>query len=268
MVLAAASIASTIVACDRRAVDAPDTRVARAPPQAATSASAATITVFVAASTKDVIQELTDRFRKQTGAKATVSPGPSNALAMQIAAGAPADLFLSASPTWAEKLRADGLAADLSPLLTNALVVVVALGNPAGVKSPADFAQPRVHRVALAGERVPAGAYAEQALRAARVYDGLLQHGKVIRGHDARSTLTLVERGEAEAGVVYSTDARLTPRVEIAFTFDPVTHDRILYPLVLLKRGAANEAARRFFAYLKSAAADEVYHLYGFRRAE
>jgi molybdate transport system substrate-binding protein len=137
------------------------------------------------------------------------------------------------------------------------LVLVVPRGNPAGVHGPGDLARPEVRRVALAGERVPAGKYATQALRAAGVFDRLT----IARAQHVRAALTWVETGEAQAGVVYATDARASGRAMVVHTFAPETHDPIVYPAVLLSRG---EAARRFYAFLAGDEARAILDRHGF----
>jgi molybdate transport system substrate-binding protein len=157
--------------------------------------------LLAAASTKDAVEELAASFEKQTGTRVRVSAGPSNALATQITAGAPADLFLSANEKWAAHISEQGLAEEVTPLLTNGLVLIVPRDNPAQVKSPSDLAGQGVKRVALAGENVPAGIYAEQALRELAIYDLLIGANKIVRGQDLRFTLSYVARGEADAGI-------------------------------------------------------------------
>jgi molybdate transport system substrate-binding protein len=105
---------------------------------------------------------------------------------------------------------------------------------------------------------VPAGEYARQALHKAGVWDKV--EGRVVGGIDVRATLQFVARGEAEAGLVYRTDARDQTKVHVAVEVDPGLHEPIRYPLVLLRREPMKEAARRFYDYLgseKSAAAFE-----------
>jgi len=229
-----------------------------------TQAPSRAVTVFVAASTRDAIEEIAAAFRKDEGLEVKVSPGPSNALATQIAEGAPADLFLSASGEWTESLKAKGLTLETRNLLGNRLVIAVPSGNPAGVKSPQDLRSPAVKKVALAGEKVPAGKYAEQALRSLGLYEPLSAENKIVRGQDVRVTLAYVERGEAEAGFVYSTDVAVSREVETAFRFDPRAHDPIVYPLVLLKAGESNEGARKLYAFLQTAGARAIFERYGF----
>jgi molybdate transport system substrate-binding protein len=210
------------------------------------------------------VNEIAAAFQSEGKGEVTISPGPSNALAAQIVAGGEAHVFISANQQWADEVEKAGKAIRQRKLLTNGLVLVVPKGNPAGVKSAADLSSEKVKKVALAGEKVPAGIYAQQALTALKIFDGLEQQKKIVRGHDVRSTLAFVERGEAEAGIVYSTDALVSKQVESVFEFDAKTHDKIVYPAVLLKAAEGNETASAFYDYLGSAAAAEIFRKHGF----
>ena len=226
--------------------------------------SGSAIVFLAAASTTDAVEEIAEEFERRTGARVRISAGPSNALAAQIAAAAPADLFLSASDQWADYLGQQGLAKAVTPLLTNDLVIIVPPDNPANVQSAADLVKPGVKRVALAGENVPAGIYAEQALRALALYQPLADAKKIVRGQDVRVTLGYVGRGEADAGIVYSTDASIDGEVSIVDRFDPRTHDRIVYSLVLIKRERPNAMAAEFYEFLQSSEAARVCEKFGF----
>lgn len=225
-----------------------------------------TLLVSAAASTKEVVEQLAAAFSKETQVEVKINPGPSNALANQILAGAPADLFLSANAAWAAEVEQGGLAEASVRLLTNELVIIVPQANPGGVHEPADLLKESVKKVALAGEKVPAGMYADQALTKLDLLQPLTDAGKIVRGADVRSALAYVENGEAEAGIVYSTDVRVATGVTQAYEFDPQLHDEIVYVLVLLKRGRENPAAREFYNFLQSPAADEIYTQFGFSR--
>ena len=91
--------------------------------------------------------------------------------------------------------------------------------------------------------------YAEQALTKLGLYARLSESNRIVRGQDVRVTLSYVERGEAEAGIVYSTDVAVAKGVAIAHEFDPKLHDEIVYVLVLLKHANENPAARQFSDY-------------------
>ncbi|MGI8981322.1 MAG: molybdate ABC transporter substrate-binding protein [Pirellulaceae bacterium] len=219
-----------------------------------------------AASTKDVMESLAEQFAKKSKHTIKINPGSSNSLAGQIVAGAPADLFLSANEEWAEKVKEAKISSEQVKLLTNKLVLIVPKGNPAGLKVPKDLNKAAVKRIALAGEKVPAGKYADQALTKLGLLDGLTKAKKIAHGQDVRTALAYVERGEAEAGIVYSTDFLAAKNVEMVHEFDPALHDEIVYILVLLKHGKDNSAAKGFFEFLKSDEANETYKKFGFER--
>jgi molybdate transport system substrate-binding protein len=219
-----------------------------------------------AASTKDAIESLTNDFTGFAHVKVHVNAGPSNALADQILSGAPADLFLSANQQWADEVAKGGQTAEAVRLLTNRLVIVVPEANPAQVRKPSDLLSDRVTKIALAAEHVPAGMYADQALANLGLMKELVERGKIARGHDVRSALSYVERGEAEAGIVYSSDVGMATGFKSAHEFVPTLHDEIVYVLVLTKLGGTKQAARQLFEFLQSPAADATYAEFGFRR--
>jgi molybdate transport system substrate-binding protein len=227
------------------------------------------VVVFLAAaSTAEAVEAIARNFREETGIEVAISTAGSNTLANQIIAGAPADVFLSASQEWADAVADKELVGKMQPLLTNRLVLVVPRGNPDNVKGPDDLRSPRLTKLALAGENVPAGKYADQALRSLGLLEDLTQRKKIARGQDVRGALTYVELGEVSAGIVYATDAKISQRVEVVYTFPANTHDEVVYPAVLLRRGAENDAARRFFEYLCGTKAGEVFQRKGFEPAK
>ncbi len=239
---------------------------ASVPPASAPAAAVPqqTLVASVAASTTEAVEDLSKKFQAELGVEVKINAGPTNALASQILAGAPADVFLSASREWADKVQAGGYAAAQVDLLSNRLVAIVPKGNPAGVHKPEDLTADAVKKLALAGENVPAGMYADQALKKLDLFQKINDEKKIARGQDVRAALGYVERGEAEAGVVYATDARTAPGVEIAFEFDPALHEKIVYVLVLVKQDSENPAARRLYDFLQSSAAQQVFADRGF----
>jgi molybdate transport system substrate-binding protein len=222
------------------------------------------VLVLVAASTRDAVQEIAGAFTRETGVEVRLSADDSSRLAAQIVEGAPADLFLSANVKWANHVKDDGLADRDALLLGNKLVLIVPRGNPAGIHRPDDLTGPAVKHLALAGPTVPAGMYGRQALKKLHLWEKLDEQNKIVSGENVRATLAYVERGEAEAGIVYSTDARITDQVTNVYEFPASLHDPIRYPLVLLKSAAGNEPARRFFDFLCAPAAEKVFTRHGF----
>jgi len=223
------------------------------------------VRVLVAASTKEAVEEVAALFTKETGGEVKIVAASSSKLATQIIHEAPADLFLSANEKWADFVKEQGYAQETRTLQTNRLVLVVPQGNPAHVNKPDDLAGEAVKHIALAGPAVPAGIYGRQALKKLGLLGALEKGKKLVPGDDVRGALTFVERGEAEAGIVYDTDARITNKVEVVYTFAPSTHDPIRYPLVLLKAGQGRDAARKLFAFMQTASAAKVFEKHGFK---
>lgn len=232
-------------------------------------AAAETVTVFAAASTTNALNDIAALFAESGDDTARVVVASSSTLAKQIAAGAPADLFVSANPKWMDflaerKLLADGSRADL---LANSLVLIVPVDS--AIKD-VDLATGCPLSLMMEGARlalgdpdhVPAGIYAKAALQSLNVW--ITMERKVVRMKDVRAALTLVERGEATAGIVYATDAAISRKVRVAGRFPADSHPPIVYPAALIN-GQGGPAAQRFFAFLKGEKASAVFNKYGFR---
>lgn len=258
------ALAVLLCSCERKAPSPTPSTAIKAPRQAEVAANQPPLVVSVAASTREAVETLCDRFSKEQGIEIRINSGPSSTLTAQILHGAPADVFLSANEQWADEISKAGKAEAIHPLLTNSLVLVAPQGNPANLVRPEDLLSEKVTSIALAGEKVPAGIYAEQALRSLGIFDPLVENGKIVRGQDVRSALSYVERGEAEAGVVYATDVRVAPALSVIHEFDPAAHDRIVYVLVLLRNDSTEKYARKLYQFLRSAEAMTVYEEFGF----
>ena len=219
------------------------------------------ILFFAAASTQDAVREISSRFEAENQVPVTLNFAASSTLAQQILAGAGGDLFLSANVRWVEELMTEGLGSRRRDLLGNRLVVIAPAGSGLQLRKPSDLSDPKVARLSLADpEGVPAGIYARDALRGLGLWRSL--RSRVVRGSDVRQALFFVERGEAEAGIVYATDLRISEAVEPLLELDAASSRPIVYPLVLLK--SPGEAARHFFEYLFSPESAEVFRRFGF----
>jgi len=149
-------------------------------------------------------------------------------------------------------------------LVGNYLVVVASARSSLRINRFGDLADhPALSRLAMGHpESVPAGIYAKQALVAAGIWERVSP--RVIRAHDVREALLFVERGEADAGIVYRSDAR-GANVSMVHEIDASLHEPIVYPLALLgDSGAASPAATRVFEYLLSPDAAAVLLRHGF----
>lgn len=226
-------------------------------------AAAQDLTVFAAASLKNALDEVAAAWSAETGGTATVSYAGSSALARQIEAGAPADVFVSANADWMDLLEADGLIAPGTRfgLLGNELVVVAPAGSaPIGI---GDLPK------ALGGERlamafvdaVPAGIYGREALSSLGLWDAVAD--RVAQADNVRSALALVATAEAPYGIVYATDAAAEPRVSVVATFPAESQPDIVYSAAAVVEGDL-AMARRFLDFLRGAEASATFLRHGF----
>ena len=230
---------------------------------AETDPSPRTVTVFAAASLTDALEALADSFETAHPAyDIVVNVAATSLLARQIEQGAPADLFFSASPDWmtylADRGRVRGRPVGL---LTNRLVAAgPADGTP--VTAPADLL--RLDRVALADpEHVPAGIYAREALACLGLWEAVRPH--VIPMLDVRAALLAVRNGAAETAIVYASDVRATPNVQVYFEWPPRCHPDIRYAAARLRDAPEPEGARRFFAFAIAPARGALWERFGFQ---
>jgi molybdate transport system substrate-binding protein len=232
---------------------------------AAVPAVAAEVTVFAAASLTDSLKEIATAYEKASGDKLVFNFGASSTLARQIQEGAPADVFFSADEAKMDGLEKGGLLAKGTrrSLLSNTLVVVVPLDSSLKIGSPEDLAAAKVKALALAEtQSVPAGIYAKEWLQAQKLWSRV--SGKVIPTENVRAALAAVESGNADAGIVYKTDAGISKKVKIAYEVPAADGPKISYPLAVIAESKHQEAARRLLAYLESAPALGVFRRYGF----
>lgn len=210
---------------------------------------------------------------EQAGAAwaATGHPAPrfsfdaSSKLAKQVEAGAPADLFLSADREWMDHLDQRGLLepATRVDLVGNGLAVVLPAASARVVTTPGDLAQPEVRRLGLAGENVPAGRYARASLKALGAWEGV--EDRVVSGDNVRTVLGWVAAGEVDAGLVYTTDARVEPGVRVALTLPAGSHPPIVYPAAVVKGAPHAREAAAFLDYCQSAEGRAIFGAAGFR---
>lgn len=229
----------------------------------AAEAPAETVHVYAAASTKDVVEEIARAFKDETGIAVDVSPAGSSTLAKQIEKGADADLFLSADEDWADYLSDRKFVEKRRDLLGNQLVVVTPADSKLRMGELADVAASSVQQLAVGGPAVPAGRYARQALEKAGVWDKVKD--RVVEAGDVRAALALVVKGEADAGVVYVTDAKAAgDKVRTAFVVPDDLHKPIRYPLVLLRTDSIKPEARKFYEFLAGDKAAALFRKAGF----
>ncbi len=229
----------------------------------ATAAMAAEVNLSVAASMKDVVNELTDSYtKKNPSVKFIKNYGASGALAKQIEHGAPADLYISANEKWMDYLK-DKKLMDNRSIGTFAYNELVFVGKPGlKVKGMNDLA--KLERIAIGSPKsVPAGEYAMTALKKSGM-DKTLEK-KLVMAKDVRECLLYAERGEVDGAFVYKTDAlEMAKNSKILFTVPQNLYPRVTYPGGVTAAGGKNQSAMGFHTFLKSAEAKSVLVKKGF----
>jgi molybdate transport system substrate-binding protein len=231
---------------------------------AAKSTLSGDITVSAAASLTAAFDQIgSDFMQANPDVNVTFNPGPSSTLATQIEGGAPADVFASADETTMERLVAGGLV-EGEPVVfaRNRLVIVTKPGNPKNVESLADL--PDAGVVALCAETVPCGRYAAEVLTKANV---TIPETQVTRGTDATATIAAVTKGDADAAIVYVTDARTAGDEDAGTVTIPNPQNVIaVYPIAVMKQSGSTETAEAFIEYVLSEKGQLTLRLHGFVR--
>lgn len=223
--------------------------------------------VLAAASLQESLNAAADAFAATGPPRPVISFAASSALAQQVVAGAPADLFISADEAWMDFVARKRLvqAGSRVTLLTNRLVLVAPVRQPLKLVIAPGFGLAAAlgdGKLAMADpDSVPAGRYGRAALTSLGVWTAV--EPRVVRAENVRAALAFVRRGEARAGIVYATDARADPTVMVVGVFPTASHQPITYPLAVLA-GSTNPVARRFHAFLLSTPGKAVFALYGF----
>jgi molybdate transport system substrate-binding protein len=226
-----------------------------------------TITVFAAASMTNVTNELNAIFTRNTGVKVTPSYAASSALAKQIEAGAPADMFISADIAWMNYVQERKLIRNATRfnLAGNRLVLIAPRDSKLGEQEIGrGFDLARLAgdgRIATGDVKaVPVGRYAKVALE--KLGSWAAAEPKFAMAENVRAALVLVARGEAVLGIVYETDAKVEPGVKVIGRFPTNSHPEIVYPAALTAK--AKPGADAYLKLLRSATAQVMLEKHGF----
>lgn len=223
------------------------------------------ISVSAASSLTEAMQESAAAWQKAGGERVVLNFGASSLLARQIEEGVPADLFLSADEAKMDDLDKKNLVVRETrrSLLSNTLVIVVAEKGGLAIASAGDLARPAVRVLALAEPRsVPAGIYAREYLVSKGLWDRV--SARVVPTENVRAALAAVESGNADAAIVYRTDALVSKKVRVAYEVPIADGPRISYPVAVVKSARNPEGARRFLAFLASAEGLTIFRRHGF----
>ncbi|EPW5277522.1 molybdate ABC transporter substrate-binding protein [Yersinia enterocolitica] len=232
------------------------------------SAMAADITVFAAASLTNALQDIAVQYKKEKQVDVVASYASSSTLARQIEQGAPADLFISADQQWMD------YTIDKQQMVANTRYTL--LGNELVLIAPKDSKITKVAidkktdwkklleggRLAVGDpDHVPAGIYAKESLENLGAWATLAP--EMARANNVRSAMALVERAEAPLGIVYGSDAIASDKVKVVGVFPEASHKPVEYPMAIVK-GHENPTVTAFYDYLKSPAAAVIFEKYGF----
>jgi molybdate transport system substrate-binding protein len=230
------------------------------------SNSTSTILVAAAASLQKSLQEITPLYTNgNLDRSVNYNFAASGALQQQIERGAPVDIFISAADKQMNELNVKGLLVEgtYRDLLTNQLVLIVPKQSTLKIADFRQLNRSQIGRIAIGEPRtVPAGQYATEVFKNLGIFDRV--KSKLIFASNVRAVLTAVETGNADAGIVYLTDARSSDKIEIVATADPKLHAPIRYPIAVLKSSKSLTASKQYIEFLNSKSARAIFVKYGF----
>ncbi len=223
------------------------------------------LTVSAAISLSQALQELKTVYQQRhTNLNITYNFGASGALVQQIQQGAPVDVFFSAATKQMNDLQQANLLLNETRrnLLTNRLVLI----TPKNGVVLSDFKQltdARIKRIAIGEPKsVPVGQYTQEMLTKIGLWEQI--QPKLVLGNNVRQVLTYVESGNVDAGIVYTTDAKASPKVAVRATAAENWHSPIIYPVAVIRSSRNPVAAKTFVEFLAGDRAKIVFQKHGF----
>ncbi len=234
-----------------------------APAAVNTPAVQVELTISAASSLTDVMKDIEKQYENEyPNVKLTLNLASSGSLQQQIEQGAPADVFFSAATSKMKALQDKKLIIDETNknLLKNGIVLVV----PKDSEKIKGFDDLKNAKVIAIGEpeSVPAGQYGKDVLTSIKMWDSLKD--KMVFAKNVRQVLAYVESGDAEAGIVYATDAKISDKVKVVAVAEEWTHTPVVYPVAVVKSSKQVDAAKAFLEYLSGEKAKAIFEKYGF----
>ena len=222
-----------------------------------------------AASLTEVMAELTKEYSKQhPEVHFTLNTGSSGALQQAIENGGQADLFFSAGLRQMDMLEKSGCIYPETRvnILMNSLVLVVPNDSDLNITSLQDLARKDIKPIAIGDKGVPAGQYAQQLLERLELESAV--KGRLVLASDVRQVLTWTAMGEADCGLVYATDAFVSPEVKVVCEAPQGSIDPIIYPAAVVKNSRYYDESNSFIAFVRSPQGISILESYGFKRAD
>lgn len=221
-----------------------------------------TITVSAAASLAPAYQEMGKQFEQlNPTVNVKFNFASSSSLVVQIQSGAPSDVFAAADLMSFYRLRAKKTVVGLPKVFArNAMQLIVKPGNPLGITSMKNLNKAKT--VSICAKTVPCGVYAEQILRQNGVR---VVESKITRGVDATSALNAVANGDADAGIVYVTDALSAKKLVRVIPIPGVTNIKAAYGIGVIRASKHGGVAEKFVAFVLSSQGRRILLSYGFQ---
>jgi len=224
------------------------------------------LNISAAASLKDAMNEIKQLYETENkGSTLTINYGSSGTLQQQIEQGAEVDLFISAAAKQMDALATkDLIVKDTRKDLLQNDVVLIVPKNSSKITSFNDLTTDKNTKLALGEPKaVPAGQYAEEVFTKLGILDKV--KSKAVYGKDVKEVLTWVETENADAGVVYATDAKVSDKVKVVATAPSDSHSPVIYPAAIIKASKQVDAAKDFMKFLNSSKAKAIFEKYGFK---
>jgi molybdate transport system substrate-binding protein len=228
------------------------------------NASASEIHVYAAASLTDALSEIGQQYQKETGDQMIFNFAASSVLAIQIQEGAPADIFFSADEAKMNILEKKKLIVPETrkSLLSNTLVIVVPEDSKLKLSTAKDLVNVKGYIAIAEPKTVPAGIYAKEYLNKIGIWSKVIDH--LVPTENVRAALLAVELGNAEAGIVYKSDAEISKRTKVTFEIPLEEGPIITYPVAVVSGSKDIEAAKKALSYIESDAALAIFKKYKF----
>lgn len=256
------------VGCSNNSSSSSSSNASSAASSSGDSSEKVELNISAAASLQEAMAELEKEFKNiNPDVKLTVNLGSSGSLMQQIQEGAPCDLFISAGAKQMDTLVEDGTVEKdaVKTLLTNDLVLVAAKGEK--VDSLDALKTDDVEKIAIGDpESVPAGKYAKEVLDNTKLYDNVKD--KLVLAKDVKEVLSWVQKGNADVGFVYLSDATGVDDVDVVLTTDDDSHSEIAYPVAVLKDSKQAKVAQQFEDFLLSNKAQNILEKHGFNKVK
>lgn len=242
------------------------------------ASAASELSVFAAASMAESLNKIAADYKKICpDLKIVYNFDSSGTLKTQIENGAECDIFISAGqkqmneldikadPKTNPKKRDMVMDGTRFNIVSNKVVMVVPKGhNPKGISDFKDVVTDKVFLLALGNSDVPVGQYSVEVFKFLGIWDGLKKMNKVTFASNVKEVLAQVEAGAVDCGVVYSTDAASSGKVDIVAEAPKGSHKPVVYPAAIMKRSKNEAAAMAFVEYLKSTEGTKVFVKTGF----